>query len=105
MPDAFDIGRLEARATEVAGTLRAMGNGRRLMMLCRLVEHGEVSVGALAEMLGLSQSAMSQHLAKLRDEGLVAFRRDGQTLHYRIADDRVASLIGALYRLYCTGTG
>jgi ArsR family transcriptional regulator, virulence genes transcriptional regulator len=100
---AFDIGRLEARASEVAATLRTMGNDRRLMILCQLVEHGELSVGALTEMAGLSQSAMSQHLAKLRDEGMVTFRRDSQTLHYRLADERIETLIAALYRLYCAG--
>ena len=61
---------LEAQAAEVAGILRALANERRLMILCKLVEWGEANVNALAEAVGLSQSALSQHLAKMRAEGL-----------------------------------
>ena len=78
-----------------------MGNGRRLMVLCRLVEHGEVRAGDLATDLGLSQSALSQHLAKLRGDKLVTFRREGQVLWYRLADPRVERLLATLYDLYC----
>jgi ArsR family transcriptional regulator len=80
---------LEARAGEVAATLAALANDRRLLILCKLVEDGEATVGALAEEVGLSQSALSQHLARMREEGIVAFRRDAQTLWYRIADHRI----------------
>jgi DNA-binding transcriptional ArsR family regulator len=90
-----------ANATEVAGVLRALANERRLMLLCKLVEWGEANVNSLAEAVGLSQSALSQHLAKMREEGIVDFRREGQTLWYRIADPRVESLLGQLYKLYC----
>lgn len=93
---------LEARAGEVAGLLRALGNDRRLLILCRLVECGEATVGDLAGDVGLSQSALSQHLARMREEGIVAFRRDAQTLWYRIADPRVESLLATLHRLYCS---
>jgi ArsR family transcriptional regulator len=65
------------------------------------MEAGEASVGALVARVGISQSALSQHLARMRDEGLVAFRRESQTLRYRIADPRVAELMGELDRLYC----
>jgi len=95
-PDA-----LEARAAEVADTLRALANERRLMILCKLVEWGEASVNALAQAVGLSQSALSQHLAKMRAEGLVAYRRESQTVWYRIADARIEHLFAALHRLYC----
>src|SRR3546814_5210411 len=71
------------------------------MGLCKLVEHGERTVGDLAGDVGLSQSALSQHLAKMRDEGLVAFRRESQTLWYRIADPRAETLLVTLYQLYC----
>lgn len=98
----LDIATFEAQANAVAETLRAIGNGRRLMVLCRLVERGEMRVGDLAEAVGLSQSALSQHLARMRDEGLVAFRRERQTLWYRIADPRVETLLATLYSLYCT---
>jgi DNA-binding transcriptional ArsR family regulator len=100
-PTRIDPRALEARADEVAGILAALANDRRLLILCRLVEDGEATVGALAEDVGLSQSALSQHLARMREEGIVAFRRDAQTLWYRIADPRVESLLAALHRLYC----
>jgi DNA-binding transcriptional ArsR family regulator len=103
MPRApADLAAFEANATMVAGTLRALANDRRLMVLCKLAEWGEASVGALAEGVGLSQSATSQHLAKMREEGLVDFRREGQTLWYRIAEPRIELLLGYLHKLYCS---
>jgi ArsR family transcriptional regulator len=90
-----------ANAAEVAAVLRALANERRLMLLCKLVEWGEANVNSLAEVVGLSQSALSQHLAKMREEGIVDFRREGQTLWYRIADPRIESLLGQLHKLYC----
>ena len=71
MVQSFDREAMEARAAQVAGILRALANERRLMILCRLVECGEANVSTLAEAVGLSQSALSQHLAKMRAEGLV----------------------------------
>ncbi|PSC02486.1 transcriptional regulator [Alsobacter soli] len=97
----LDLGEFERQATTVAALLRALGNERRLMILCKLVEWGEANVGTLAEAVGLSQSALSQHLAKMRDEGLVAFRRESQTIWYRVADPRIEQLFATLYRLYC----
>jgi len=99
-----DVHALERKAAKVAGLLGALANERRLMILCRLVEWGEGNVGALADAVGLSQSALSQHLAKMRQEGLVAFRRDGQTLWYRIAEPRVEELFATLHRLFCQDT-
>jgi len=92
---------LEKKAADVAAILRAIANERRLMVLCRLVEWGEANVGALAEAVGLSQSALSQHLATMRAEGLVAYRRDGHTLWYRIADPRIEQLFASLHQLFC----
>ncbi|MBN9514815.1 MAG: helix-turn-helix transcriptional regulator [Alphaproteobacteria bacterium] len=97
----MDLATFEAKADKVAETLKAIGNARRLMVLCKLVEHGEATVAALAQEVGLSQSALSQHLAKMREEQLVTFRRESQTLWYRIADPRVEALLGTLYDLYC----
>jgi ArsR family transcriptional regulator len=91
----------EKKATEVADILRALANERRLMILCQLVEYGEATVGSLVDAVGISQSALSQHLAKLRVEGIVAFRRDSHTLWYRIADGRVEELFATLHRLFC----
>ena len=97
----MDLVTFEAKAGQVANTLKAIGNARRLMLLCKLVEHGELMVGDLARDVGLSQSAFSQHLAKMRDEGLVTYRRESQALWYAIADPRVETLLATLYQLYC----
>ena len=97
----FDTADFEKNATEVANILRVLANERRLMIVCKLVERGEVNVTSLAEAVGLSQSALSQHLAKLRDEGIVSFRRESQTLWYRVADPRVEQLFATLHGLFC----
>jgi ArsR family transcriptional regulator len=97
----MDLATFEKKAGQVADALKAIGNPRRLMLLCKLVEHGEMTVTDLAGEVGLSQSACSQHLARMRDEDLVTFRRESQTLWYRIADVRVETLLATLYQLYC----
>jgi ArsR family transcriptional regulator len=91
---------LQAQAGLAARTLKLLANERRLLILCKLGA-GEESAGALTETAGLSQSALSQHLAKMREEGLVATRRDGQTVYYRIADPKVARLLGAMKTIFC----
>lgn len=96
-----ELGELEARAGQISSVLRALGNDARLLLLCRLAERGEATPGSLIGTAGLSQSALSQHLARMREEGIVAYRRDGQTLWYRIADTRIEELIGTLHQLYC----
>jgi len=97
----MELAAFEQKAGEVAVMLKAIGNARRLMLLCKLVEHKERTVGDLASDTGLSQSACSQHLAKMRDEKLVGFRRESQTLWYSIADARVEALLATLYDLFC----
>ncbi|EQB02174.1 ArsR/SmtB family transcription factor [Sphingobium baderi] len=97
----MDLATFEKKAGEVSNLMKAMGNARRLMVLCKLVEHGEMTVGDLAREVGLSQSALSQHLARMREEGLVAFRRESQTLWYRIADPRTEQLLASLYTIFC----
>ena len=92
---------IEKSAIEVAGVMRALASERRLMILCKLVEWGEANVNSLAEAVGLSQSALSQHLGKMREEELVTFRRESQTLWYRIADPRIEDLLATLHKLYC----
>ena len=101
----MDLATFEQKAGDDADMLRALANGRRLMVLCKLVEHGERTVTDLAADAGLSQSALSQHLAKMRDEGMVAFRRESQTLWYRVADPRAETLLATLYQLYCQEEG
>ncbi len=100
-----DLVDFEKKAIEVADILRALANQRRLMTLCKLVEYGEATVGSLVDAVGISQSALSQHLAKMREEGIVTFRRDSQTLWYRIADHRIEDLFATLYRLFCKPGG
>ena len=95
----------EKRATEVAGILRALANERHLMIPCKLMEWREANVTSLAEVVGLSQSALSQLLAKIRDEGIVAFCRESQTVWYRIADPRIEQHFATLYGLYCKQRG
>ncbi len=97
-----NIQALEEKAADIATLLKAMGNEKRLVILCQLVAHGEMSVGSMADTIGLGQSALSQHLAKMRDEGIVSTRREGQTIWYRIRDSRVEELMAILHRLYCT---
>lgn len=99
--DRSDLERLQDSAAQAASLLQAVGNPNRLLVLCLLIEHGEMTVGALNQMIALSPSALSQHLAKMRDEGLVSYRRQAQTLHYRIEDPNVAKLIATLKDIFC----
>lgn len=101
MSDTHEIADLQRKVAEVSATLRLLANEKRLLVLCELAQAGEMSVGALAGRVGLSQSALSQHLSLLRADGLVATRRAGQTLHYRISDPRVSDLLAALRSIYC----
>lgn len=94
-------GGIGEHAAEAAALLRLLGHDRRLLVLCHLLAEGEITVGDLATRVGLSQPAMSQHLQRLRDDGLVATRRAGSTIHYRIADPRVARIIGTLRTIFC----
>ena len=92
---------LEERAEEAAELLASMANPKRLLVLCHLVE-GERSVGDLASLAGLSQSALSQHLAKMRLQRLVNTRRDGQTIFYSLASYEVRAVLETLYAIYCS---
>lgn len=95
-----DTERMAANAAEAARFLRALAHDGRLTVLCGLAE-GERSVGELQRLVPLSQSALSQHLAVLRREGLVATRREAQSIHYRLADERVRRVVPVLYELFC----
>lgn len=95
------IQQLAQQSAQAAELLRALANEQRLLILCHLSAAGELSVSALGDRMSLSQSALSQHLARLRDEGIVAFRRDAQTLFYRVADERAARLLSVLHDIYC----
>jgi DNA-binding transcriptional ArsR family regulator len=91
----------ERKAAEAAGLLKLLANESRLLILCRLAMALEMSVNDLAEAVGLSQSALSQHLAKMREEGLLTTRREAQTVFYRIADPNAARLLALLKDIYC----
>ena len=90
----------QASAGQAARLLKALSNERRLMILCQLGER-ELQVGALQPLVGLSQSALSQHLAVLREERLVATRREGQAVFYRIADPAALRVIATLAEIFC----
>ena len=96
----MDSNELQRRAHEASELLKALGNARRLMILCKLME-GEKSVGELVRLVGLSQSALSQHLARLRRDRLVSTRRAAQTIYYTIEGAEVRALLQALHALYC----
>jgi DNA-binding transcriptional ArsR family regulator len=96
----MDISVLHSRADAAAAFLKQLANPNRLVILCELLG-GERSVGELEAVVGLSQSALSQHLAKLRAARLVSTRRESQTIYYALADPGVGKIIGALYEVYC----
>ncbi|MDP2696845.1 helix-turn-helix transcriptional regulator [Thalassospira sp.] len=91
---------LEQKAERASGLLKAMSNRSRLMVLCQLQE-GEKSVGELEKIIGLSQSALSQHLARLRRDQLVKTRREAQTIYYSLNGHEAITVIKTLYDLYC----
>ena len=88
-------------AAKAAEMLRSVGNEKRLLVLCLLIDAGEMSVGSLLEFLDVSQSALSQHLARMREDGLITYRREAQTLYYRIANPDVERLIATLKAIFC----
>ncbi|TXC73397.1 helix-turn-helix transcriptional regulator [Sphingorhabdus soli] len=88
-------------ADVAADMLKALAHPARLLVLCHLVDAGELAAGELGVRAGLSQSAMSQHLAKLREQGLVETHRQGTVVRYRIADANAARLLALIHELYC----
>jgi DNA-binding transcriptional ArsR family regulator len=104
-PGALPVSDFEAHAAEAAQFLRLLGNEHRLLTMCHLLAFGEMSVNALAERIGLSQSALSQHLARLRNDGLVTYRRESQTLFYRLCDARAERVLAVLKDIFCPTLG
>ena len=94
------LGDMAADAERACDFLKALTNPSRLMILCQLAE-GEKSVGQLEELLRLRQPTLSQQLARLREDRLVETRRDGKTVHYRLASPEARRLIELLYELFC----
>ncbi len=92
--------KLKENAGKAAGLLKSMSHPSRLMVLCHLM-NGECPVSELNQAVPLSQSALSQHLASLREAGLVQTRRESQTIHYRLDSEAVSAIVQTLYGIYC----
>jgi len=94
---------MSIKAQQACSVLKQLANEQRLMVLCHLIE-GEKTVSELQSLVGLEQSSLSQHLAKLRNEGLICARRDSQSKYYSIIDRNVLQIIELLHRIYCSPT-
>ncbi|ATL97318.1 ArsR family transcriptional regulator [Aeromonas bestiarum] len=99
--DEMQLEEMEANASRAVALLKALANERRLFILCQLQDR-ELSVGELNEVLGLSQSALSQHLAVLRRDELVETRKEAQTVYYSLRSHEVREMIALLHKLYCS---
>jgi DNA-binding transcriptional ArsR family regulator len=96
----FDLEQMTHAADKASALMKTLGHKGRLMVLCQLAS-GEKSVGDLSELLGIPQSPLSQHLSRMRKEGLVSTRREAQTIFYSLAADEAGKIIECLYGLYC----
>jgi ArsR family transcriptional regulator, virulence genes transcriptional regulator len=90
-----------AKAAEAASLLKELASEKRLLVLCALMDQREMSVTELAGRVNLSQSALSQHLARLREQNIVSYRRDGATLLYSVADGNIGRILKTLKSIYC----
>lgn len=104
MSEAY-IAQFREQASEAVALLKAVANEPRLLVLCNLAQRGEMSVGEIAREVGLGQSALSQHLARLREQGLVDTRKQAQTIFYRVADPKAGQLLALLHDLFCPELG
>ncbi len=98
-PSSTELSELAGSAQAATRMLKLLASEQRLLILCKLID-GESSVGELSAHVGLAQSATSQHLAKMRAEGLVATRRDGQTIYYRLDDPAAIRMLNTLCDIY-----
>ena len=98
--DGYDWEAMRRSAADAVYLLKSLANENRLAILCVLAE-GETSVGQLNEHIPLSQSALSQHLAVLREQGLVQTRRESQSIYYRLAETPALRVIALLHDIYC----
>jgi len=103
-PAELDLESMQRNAADAVRLLKSIANESRLLVMCVLAE-GEFSVGALNERICLSQSALSQHLAILREQGLVRTRRESQTIYYSLADSDALKLVHTLHDIYCKPQG
>ena len=102
--NTIPLAEMAASARTASRFLKALSNPNRLLLLCLLAE-GEMTVSALEAALGLRQPAVSQQLARLRAEGLIAGRRDGKSVHYRLASEEARQIMLLLYELFCLPEG
>lgn len=101
LPDEqHSLARMKQNVGRAESMLKVLANGNRLMILCNLVE-GRMTVSELLERLDLSQSALSQHLARMREEGLIASDKQGQQVYYSILAPEVRAILSTLYLVYC----
>jgi DNA-binding transcriptional ArsR family regulator len=98
--EKFDLAQMTEAADKASGLMKTLGHKGRLMILCQLAG-GEKSVGELSRTLGMPQSPLSQHLSRMRREGLVKTRRNAQTIYYSLHADEAGKLIKCLYEIYC----
>lgn len=98
--DGMDLELMQQNASRASELMKLLSHPHRLMILCEL-NQGECSVGDLGERIGINQSPLSQHLARMRHEGVVEARREAQTVFYSLAGEEVAAVISLLYSLYC----
>lgn len=99
-PENFDLEEMKRAADKASALMKTLGHRGRLMILCQLAT-GEKSVSKLSDLLEIPQSPLSQHLSRLRGEGLVTTRRDAQTVYYSLSSDEAGTVIECIYGLYC----
>jgi ArsR family transcriptional regulator, virulence genes transcriptional regulator len=100
LTEEFDLDAMKTAAESASAIMKTLGHQGRLMILCQLAT-GEKSVGELSRLLDMPQSPLSQHLSRMRGEGLVRPRRDAQTVYYSLKSDEAGKIIECLYNLYC----
>jgi DNA-binding transcriptional ArsR family regulator len=96
----MDLELMRENATEAAGLMKLLGHPHRMMILCEL-KQDECSVSELSDKIGIPQSPLSQHLARMRHEGVVTSRREAQTVYYSLVGEEVGAVVALLYELYC----
>ncbi len=102
--DDIDLEHMAQSAGRASRLMKTLGHKDRLMILCHLAD-GEKSVGQIAGLLELSQSPLSQHLSRMRKEGLVTTRRDAQTIYYSLKSGETAKIVEVLFELFCAPEG
>lgn len=104
MSTGIDLEQMARSADRASSLMKTLGHKDRLMILCQLAD-GEKSVGEIADLLEISQSPLSQHLSRMRREGLVDTRRDAQTIYYSLKSGEASRIVEVLYELFCSPTG